>query len=1240
MSEPKPLLAKTGWTVRHKLLVCACIATIAVGGGYMAFQQGWLRKDFGTGSKAASPRLLSGKDQARFRQLENRARAGGPDSLVAAEQIISKATEFKTASRLSLMPEVDQAVSTAATALLISDGNVPQLAARQERARFALSLIDVPEFRVLLAQKLLHKASQNSEISYLVGTIRSGLQDLPQSKQDIVRSDIARFVATSNFNNALDTAFMLSVEIVDPILRSKTLHEVALLRLASTADRSAPAKAADLRQAKADSVLMMTASVSASKSKILPATILALSIGDVASRDRMLRLVVSDASRKVTRWQLIPALMGISDTKQRDEALLRYVYRATNDGYAHEARQAAAAITDRSLKMLSHAVLAEYLANLGYDSQVSEVLPSLIDIQSLSSGQRDIAAGYAAVTLAKTDRIDAAVEALEMVTRPNRISSKGAVAVAESLSRDIGKFDQIDGLLRFSDNENKPNISARAAIALAREGNLIEATNYIDEISASDVRLKAAVLFALEIKAPKDWLARMRAEAPKVSSTSVDLYGLQAGLAAAMGSPDDSMQLLMFATDELLITRVGTEIARQLALKGRIQDINQLVLIAPQGKAGQKDSFLRAGALALADTGSVDRAAYLARDISDYKVRTAAMRSIARLAAHDADAHQALDGQIQEAPQAAALSILEDPVVRRHSFNIFDVKGADLGSRLPTLPNAAMHTAASVQTTVPPTGSTGRPAIAIVPLANNGFNKKFLTARQFEEVVPGGPTIVMRAQNSSYPVYLHIDHGVIDLPTLHQLLIEQGYGDFLVKDGRTYTLRVPLFVSTAATLVISDADADELRLSGERVSYIVSAGKVYFSGVQVSAWSEEKNSPINISEETKYGFRPFYIAWSNSETNVVQSRFFGLGYSSGKAYGFSFSNGPLSLMSVARVVKEPRGSIIDSSFEGMLYGFYSWEAADVKLVGNEYRNNLTYGIDPHDWSKRLLVAYNTAYGSQAKHGIIGSRHVEDSWFLGNLSFSNHGSGLMMDRYSGRNILYANTSFDNGGSGIAIYESPCNIVSSNKIFRNSGNGIMFRNSWDVGIFGNEISRNGKLGINGFTVRFVTKPGAPARNLELDPYERFVTSSIARNVLNGNKQGGIGVQAMGSTMLRSNTIIGDAKRAYIGDLRNVEFDIVRQSNRGLVIGGSCPKPKIVYSCGFVGQGYLSDQLMAAANARPVFSTCPPDTTVDAKSALSTPTSVAGAINPEITDDDNDGGSPADYQPVRRLAGGTAR
>src|SRR3546814_9628922 len=71
-----------------------------------------------------------------------------------------------------------------------------------------------------------------------------------------------------------------------------------------------------------------------------------------------------------------------------------------------------------------------------------------------------------------------------------------------------------------------------------------------------------------------------------------------------------------------------------------------------------------------------------------------------------------------------------------------------------------------------------------------------------------------------------------------------------------------------------------------------------------------------------------------------------------------------------------------------------------------------YGIDPHDYSRKLIIAFNSAYGAQKKHGIIGSRGVDDSYFIGNLAFGTHGTGMMLDRFSGTNWVYANRVWGN------------------------------------------------------------------------------------------------------------------------------------------------------------------------------------------------------------------------------------
>ena len=92
------------------------------------------------------------------------------------------------------------------------------------------------------------------------------------------------------------------------------------------------------------------------------------------------------------------------------------------------------------------------------------------------------------------------------------------------------------------------------------------------------------------------------------------------------------------------------------------------------------------------------------------------------------------------------------------------------------------------------------------------------------------------------------------------------------------------------------------------------------------------------------------------------------------------------------------------------------------LVGNEFTDNVVYAVDPHDRSKRLVIALNTTYGTHKKHGIITSREVDGSWIVGNVSFANHGSGFMLDRDSTDTLIYGNVAFDNEQDGLTLFET--------------------------------------------------------------------------------------------------------------------------------------------------------------------------------------------------------------------------
>src|SRR5690606_11645035 len=203
----------------------------------------------------------------------------------------------------------------------------------------------------------------------------------------------------------------------------------------------------------------------------------------------------------------------------------------------------------------------------------------------------------------------------------------------------------------------------------------------------------------------------------------------------------------------------------------------------------------------------------------------------------------------------------------------------------------------------------------------------------------------------------------------------------------------------------------------------------------------------------------------------------------------------------------PTGWVIDSIWDDMWYGFYCYEADDVVIRGNTYRNNLVYGIDPHDRSRRLIIAENTAYGTREKHGIIVSREVNDSWIFNNRSYDNELSGIVIDRSSVNNVLAYNETYRNKSDGVTIYESGDNLLWGNKAYNNERHGIRVRNSVNVKLYENLVVSNGKLGVYGH----VKDLSNTDRDLLLDPFETNISMLIVGGKLVANASGPMGVDS---------------------------------------------------------------------------------------------------------------------------------
>lgn len=318
-----------------------------------------------------------------------------------------------------------------------------------------------------------------------------------------------------------------------------------------------------------------------------------------------------------------------------------------------------------------------------------------------------------------------------------------------------------------------------------------------------------------------------------------------------------------------------------------------------------------------------------------------------------------------------------------------------------------------------------------------------------------------------------------------------------------YVARLPILVRHGASLLIGKS-VKQLRLSQDRGALLAVEGTMFITGSEVLGWNEAKSSPSKFKTPKEY--RPFIVGWGGSKIYIAKSRIANMGYASTKAYGLTMSQYSNSMIQ-RHVWPKPTGWIVESEIEDMWYGFYTWEADDVVLRGNTLKNNILYGFDPHDRSKRLIIADNEVYGTKKKHGIIISRNVDDSWIIGNKTHNNALSGIVLDRQCSNTVIANNQAYKNGSDGIVISESSRNLIWNNLVSGNKHHGIRLRNSMDVRIQDNFAIANGLAGVYGVS-RDLSKTD---RDFVEDPYTEAMSMTVVGGQLSGNGSGPLNLDA---------------------------------------------------------------------------------------------------------------------------------
>ncbi len=396
------------------------------------------------------------------------------------------------------------------------------------------------------------------------------------------------------------------------------------------------------------------------------------------------------------------------------------------------------------------------------------------------------------------------------------------------------------------------------------------------------------------------------------------------------------------------------------------------------------------------------------------------------------------------------------------------------------------------------------------------------------------------------PQAIFIEGGYVNLAQLAGKLPASALEQ--VEPG-VFVARLPIVVSQGATLDI-DKQVKELRLSQERGAFLVNDGMLFVRDSKVTGWSESKKEPAWF--KTPNEFRPFLISWGGAEVYLSNSTFTSFGYNASKAYGISISQYSPGM---DKQMKRPRpkGWVIDSTIVDSWYGFYCYEADDLVVKGNTYRDNIVYGIDPHDRSHRLIIADNTVHGTRKKHGIIVSREVNDSFIFNNRSYENKLSGIVLDRNSEGNLVAYNEVYRNHSDGITLYESGDNLLWGNQVLANRRHGIRVRNSVNIRLYENLAAGNQLIGVYGH-IKDLTNTD---RNIALDPFDTKVSLIVVGGKLAGNGSGPLSVDSPLSLELYRVAMLAPTKSSGIslpgvlGEKQDQILDLLVRQDKAVLI-----------------------------------------------------------------------------------------
>ncbi len=335
---------------------------------------------------------------------------------------------------------------------------------------------------------------------------------------------------------------------------------------------------------------------------------------------------------------------------------------------------------------------------------------------------------------------------------------------------------------------------------------------------------------------------------------------------------------------------------------------------------------------------------------------------------------------------------------------------------------------------------------------------------------PGPRKLTIGYDSTTNTIWVKSPGALVTLTDIHKSL---GNDSLLERGANSdWLLKANLLIGQKVRLLLhgdkASGDVNWLKLKSDQSGFVslqASDGQVSIKSTRITSWDEQAGTFDYTFDD---GSGRAFVSVKNRRAevldvrmDVIDSEIAYLGYPAESSYGISWKViAEAGASSSGGVLGQGiTGNVVGSSFHHNYFGAYVFGAGNMLWKDNEFYENVVYGLDPYNYSQRLLVEGNV-FRDNGKHGLIFARGSGYSIIRNNHSYRNAGNGIVLHEGSDNNVVEGNEVYANT-DGIVIFQSSNNRVMGNTV-RQNVTGIRIYGRQGVGSSGNVVEDNRVLG----------------------------------------------------------------------------------------------------------------------------------------------------------------------------------